>query len=73
MAKLDNTMFRPRDPKNSTLDYLIRLIKDKAEVRHSHGIKDIVDFYTHNHDDRYYKKEDHVLKCGIQEVELQII
>lgn len=59
---LDNTIFRPEERRNGILDYLLRLINDKADKNHTHVIADITDFYDHNHDDRYYLRDEHELK-----------
>lgn len=59
---LDNTIFRPGERTGGIVDYLLRLINDKADKDHTHVIADIVDFYTHNHDDRYYLRDEHEMK-----------
>lgn len=58
---LDNTIFRPEERPNGIMGYIMRLINNKADKNHTHVIADITDFYTHNHDDRYYLKEEHEL------------
>lgn len=59
---LDNTIYRPEERPNGILDYILRLINNKADKDHTHVIKDITDFSNHNHDDRYYLREEHQLK-----------
>jgi hypothetical protein len=58
---LDNTIHKPRENTNGIMDYILRLINDKAPENHTHVIKDITDFYNHNHDDRYYLRDEHEL------------
>ena len=59
---LDNTIFRPEENANGIMNYILRLINDKADISHTHTIADIIDFVDHNHDDRYYLRESHELK-----------
>lgn len=58
----ENTIQIPGLPQNGQMQYLINLINDRAEKQHTHSRKDIIDFMDHNHDDRYYLKEDHAIK-----------
>ena len=63
MASLfDNTIFRPGLAPNGQMDYLLDLINDKADKNHTHSKQDILEFMDHNHDDRYFKLDDHLLK-----------
>lgn len=62
MSLFDNTIYGLGRAPNGQLDYLIRLIQDRAEKQHTHTQADILDFMNHNHDDKYYKVEDHLLK-----------
>jgi hypothetical protein len=59
---LDNTIFASRRTPNGQMDYLIKLINERAAANHTHVQKDILDFMEHNHDNRYYKVEDKLLK-----------
>ena len=59
---LDNTIFRPGDAPNGILDYLVNLINNKADKSHTHTRSDIIDFMEHDHDSRYYIKDEHELK-----------
>ena len=59
---LDNTIYRPEERPNGIMDYILRLINNKADINHTHVIKDITDFNTHNQDDRYYLRDEHELK-----------
>lgn len=59
---LDNTIFRSGENRGGVVDYLIRLIGEKANENHTHTISDITDFVSHDHDDRYYLRESHELK-----------
>ena len=58
----ENTIRIPGLPQNGQMQYLIDLINDRAEKQHTHSQKDIIDFMQHNHDDRYYLKEEHAIK-----------
>lgn len=58
----DNTVFGPRPPKNADMDYIIRLLGDKADKRHNHTKEDILEFMDHDHDNRYYRLDQHLLK-----------
>ena len=58
----ENTIRIPGLPQNGQMQYLIDLINDRAEKQHTHSHKDIIDFMDHNHDDRYYLKEEHAIK-----------
>lgn len=57
----DNTIYTP-GPRNGQLDYLFKLIESKAPIEHTHLIKDIVDFNSHNHDTLYYRRDKDELK-----------
>lgn len=57
----ENTIYGAHS-KNGTMEYILRLIDDKAEREHTHSRQDILDFMQHNHDDKYYKVDEHLLK-----------
>lgn len=59
---LDNTIYRPEEHPNGVMDYILRLINNKADENHTHTISDITNFYEHNHDSRYYLRDEHELK-----------
>lgn len=59
---LDNTIYRPEEQRNGLMSYILRLINGKADEHHTHVIADILDFADHNHDDRYYLRDEHELK-----------
>lgn len=59
---LDNTVFHGSGQKNGQMDYLIRLINDKANAQHTHTKAEILDFMNHNHDERYYLRDKHEMK-----------
>lgn len=58
----DNTLFGPRNPKNADMEYVVKLLRDKADKRHNHTKEDILEFMNHNHDERYYRLDQHQLK-----------
>lgn len=58
----DNTIWHGRMPGKDIIDKLISMIRGKADKIHDHEIKDIIDFDSHNHDDRYFNKEKHELR-----------
>ena len=58
----ENTLYGAKIPPNVSMEHVIRLIRDKADKRHSHTKADIIDFMDHNHDDIYYRLDQHLLK-----------
>lgn len=58
----DNTIRRPGEAPNGQMEYILRLIQERAEAQHTHTQADILDFMKHEHDDRYYLRESHELK-----------
>lgn len=57
MAMQANTVWTNKDNSGGTLDKFIKLLNEKADLKHYHVLSDITDLNSLNFDNRYYRRD----------------